>query len=519
MKGPDSLDAATQYRLTAQLEDGIALVRRGDLGGARAIFRRIIHHNPYAEEPWLWLAWVAETREESLRYLQEAQALLPESARIAEALRWAQEELSKAAVPTDDASAPRVEARPISDEEEKASTATRAATGAKQKAQQAAQRSAAQAFESLKNNAPKLARWKPTFQRLGALAVPAASVLATIAVLLLVITGISNAKKSRVVQAMELPTPVADATSTPTINQRTRSLWVQVDVAWTRGDWAAAMEALERIRAIDPQNEDARKRLAEACYEQAMKLIQANRLEEAQAHIDAAIRLDAGSQELQQVRRLLKMYLDGLDAYWKQDWQRVVDRLRKVYAVDPNFRDTQAMLGQAYYKLGIERQEAQVWDEARDAYQAALQMLPDLVDARNRLNEVLAIITPPKRIEVDLSDYLMTVYEDNKPIKVFKVCIGRPSAPTIPGRYQVLDKLPMAYASKWDLQMPWWLGIYWAGGSENGIHALPLLRNGQILWAGYLGKGCSFGCIVLDTPDAIWLYNWAEVGTVVFVNP
>jgi lipoprotein-anchoring transpeptidase ErfK/SrfK len=177
------------------------------------------------------------------------------------------------------------------------------------------------------------------------------------------------------------------------------------------------------------------------------------------------------------------------------------------------------MLGQAYYKLGIERQEAQVWDEARDAYQAALQMLPDLVDARNRLNEVLAIITPPKRIEVDLSDYLMTVYEDNKPIKVFKVCIGRPSAPTIPGRYQVLDKLPMAYASKWDLQMPWWLGIYWAGGSENGIHALPLLRNGQILWAGYLGKGCSFGCIVLDTPDAIWLYNWAEVGTVVFVNP
>jgi len=518
MENYDGPDPAAQHRLASQLEDGIALVRRGELDGARVIFRRIIHNAPYVEEPWLWLAWVAENRGESLRYLREAQALLPESARIEEALRWAEGELSKAAGPGGDGPAPAAKLKPASVEGEALSTATRIVSGAKQTAQ-AAQQSAAQAFERLKADAPKLERWRPAFQRLKTVAVPVISVLATIAMLLLVMTGISNAKKSHVVQAMELPTPVADATATPTANQRTRSLWVQVDVAWTREDWAAAIGTLERIRAVDPQNEEARKRLAEACYEQAMKLIQANRLEEAQAHIDAAIRLDAGSEKLQQARRLLKMYLDGLDAYWKQDWRRVVDRLRKVYAVNPDFRDTQVMLGQAYFKLGIERQEAQVWDEARDAYQTALQLLPDLVDARTHLNEVLAIITPPKRIEVDLSDFLVTVYEDNKPTKVLKCCIGRPTAPTLPGRYQVLDKLPNAYASKWDLQMPWWLGIYWAGGSENGIHALPLLSNGQILWAGYLGKTCSFGCIVLDTPDAIWLYNWAEIGTVVFVNP
>jgi lipoprotein-anchoring transpeptidase ErfK/SrfK len=78
--------------------------------------------------------------------------------------------------------------------------------------------------------------------------------------------------------------------------------------------------------------------------------------------------------------------------------------------------------------------------------------------------------------------------------------------------------MEMAYASKWSLEMPWWLGIYYAGGSENGFHALPLLSNGRILWRGALGTGCSFGCIVLDTDDAKMLYDWAKLGDAVLVN-
>jgi lipoprotein-anchoring transpeptidase ErfK/SrfK len=76
-----------------------------------------------------------------------------------------------------------------------------------------------------------------------------------------------------------------------------------------------------------------------------------------------------------------------------------------------------------------------------------------------------------------------------------------------------------AYGSAWDLNMPYWLGIYWAGGTENGFHALPILSSGATLWAGALGTRCSFGCIVLDTKDAKWMYDWSTLGTVVFVNP
>src|SRR5690554_6084965 len=42
------------------LDQGIALARAGDHVLARAVFRRMIHSDPYDENAWLWLAWVAE---------------------------------------------------------------------------------------------------------------------------------------------------------------------------------------------------------------------------------------------------------------------------------------------------------------------------------------------------------------------------------------------------------------------------------------------------------------------------
>ena len=73
----------------SQLQDGIALARQDRREEARAIFRGMIQRNPEHEQAWLWLAWVAESREDARRYLEEARILLPKSVRIAEALRWA----------------------------------------------------------------------------------------------------------------------------------------------------------------------------------------------------------------------------------------------------------------------------------------------------------------------------------------------------------------------------------------------------------------------------------------------
>ena len=67
--------------------------------------------------------------------------------------------------------------------------------------------------------------------------------------------------------------------------------------------------------------------------------------------------------------------------------------------------------------------------------------------------------------------------------------------------------------------MPDWMGIYYAGDLENGFHALPILPNGQRLWANDLGTPVSYGCIVLGVQEAQELYNWASVGTTVRIDP
>ena len=67
--------------------------------------------------------------------------------------------------------------------------------------------------------------------------------------------------------------------------------------------------------------------------------------------------------------------------------------------------------------------------------------------------------------------------------------------------------------------MPDWMGIYWSGDLEDGFHALPILANGQRLWDTSLGTPVSYGCIVLSAQDAQTLYDWAEIGTPVYIQP
>jgi LysM repeat protein len=128
-------------------------------------------------------------------------------------------------------------------------------------------------------------------------------------------------------------------------------------------------------------------------------------------------------------------------------------------------------------------------------------------------------LTPDKRIIVDLSEQHLDAYEGDRVVFSFVCSSGKAPYYTRTGEFHVQSKIPNAYGSSWDIWMPHWLGIYWAGGTENGIHALPILPNGTTLWAGYLGHPVSYGCIVLDTEDAKTLYDWAEMGTPVVIQP
>ena len=122
-----------------------------------------------------------------------------------------------------------------------------------------------------------------------------------------------------------------------------------------------------------------------------------------------------------------------------------------------------------------------------------------------------------KRIEVDVSEQRMYVWQGETLVWSLVVSTGLPGYPTRRGSFAVQSKIPNAWSSAWQLWMPHWLGIYWAGPSENGIHALPII-NGQRLWGGYLGSPISYGCVVLGSADAEQLYNWADIGTPVSIR-
>jgi LysM repeat protein len=126
--------------------------------------------------------------------------------------------------------------------------------------------------------------------------------------------------------------------------------------------------------------------------------------------------------------------------------------------------------------------------------------------------------TGAKRILVNLTQQHLYAYQGDSLVYSFVCSSGAAPYYTRTGTFAVQSKIPNAYGGTWGIWMPHWLGIYWAGASENGIHALPILANGQTLWAGYLGRPVSYGCIVLGTYNARLLYDWADMGTPVTIR-
>ncbi|MFN8443640.1 MAG: LysM peptidoglycan-binding domain-containing protein [Caldilineaceae bacterium] len=86
------------------------------------------------------------------------------------------------------------------------------------------------------------------------------------------------------------------------------------------------------------------------------------------------------------------------------------------------------------------------------------------------------------------------------------------------GNFAVQSKIAMARSSAYQLDMPFWLGIYNAGAYENGIHGLPIdLWKNKKIWTELVGQPATFGCAMLGDEDAEELFNMAYLGMPVYV--
>lgn len=127
-----------------------------------------------------------------------------------------------------------------------------------------------------------------------------------------------------------------------------------------------------------------------------------------------------------------------------------------------------------------------------------------------------------KRIVISLSQQRMWAYENDSPLWEWPVSTGIASSPTAPGVFQVQSHEPNAFASIWDLWMPNFIGIYRpAPGNDfmNGFHGFPTRNGSNLLWTNSLGRPVTYGCILVSNDNVRLLYDWAEEGVVVEVQP
>jgi hypothetical protein len=108
-------------------------------------------------------------------------------------------------------------------------------------------------------------------------------------------------------------------------------------------------------------------------------------------------------------------------------------------------------------------------------------------------------MTPIKdrSIIVGIAEQRMWVFEGKQKVFDFVVSTGEPGRDTAIGEFEIQNKIDVAYASTWNLDMPYWMGIYWAGPLQNGIHSLPIVKH-----TGWLPGTAGF----------LWLRNFERRG-------
>jgi lipoprotein-anchoring transpeptidase ErfK/SrfK len=112
-------------------------------------------------------------------------------------------------------------------------------------------------------------------------------------------------------------------------------------------------------------------------------------------------------------------------------------------------------------------------------------------------------------IDVDLTHQLLSAYEGQKLVRITSVSTGLSNTPTPVGQYHIWIKLrydTMSGPGYYLPNVPY--VMYFHGGY--GLHGTT--------WHANFGHPMSHGCINLPTAEAEWLFDWAQIGTMVNIH-
>ena len=120
-----------------------------------------------------------------------------------------------------------------------------------------------------------------------------------------------------------------------------------------------------------------------------------------------------------------------------------------------------------------------------------------------------AAVANGKSIKVVLHEQRVYVYENGQMIHTMLGSSGLPMTPTVQGDFKIYVKYTAQLMVGPDYYLPGvpWVMYFYEGYSFHGTY-----------WHHNFGHPMSHGCVNLPTDEALWLYNWAEIGTPVHVE-
>lgn len=114
-----------------------------------------------------------------------------------------------------------------------------------------------------------------------------------------------------------------------------------------------------------------------------------------------------------------------------------------------------------------------------------------------------------KWIEVNLSTQTLTAWEGDIAVMHSVVSSGVAATPTVTGRFQIYNKLPSQWMTGPGYSLPGVPSVMYFYGAY-AIHGA--------YWHNNFGNPMSHGCVNMNLGDASSLYNWAPMGTEVYVH-
>lgn len=114
-----------------------------------------------------------------------------------------------------------------------------------------------------------------------------------------------------------------------------------------------------------------------------------------------------------------------------------------------------------------------------------------------------------KLIEINLSNQTLTAWQGDQQMLHTHISSGTHKTPTVTGRYRVSWKTPNQhmYGDDFDLPNVPWVMYFYEGYAIHGTY-----------WHNNFGMPMSHGCVNMVPSQAGFLYNWAPVGTEIWVH-